>query len=136
MIEILVVDNNPGHVLLVKECLGDHYPVAITVVEDGEQALRLLATESFRPSLVLLELNLPKLHGHEALRRMRRVSPKLPIVVLSTSKSREDAGRAYAAGANMYAEKPADPTAFRRTIHTVARLWIAPLKGARAAYAG
>lgn len=136
MIEILVVDHNPSHVLLVKECLANHYVVAVTVAEDGEQALRLVASQSYRPNLVLLELNIPRLHGYEVLRRIRRRNQTIPIVVLSASRSQEDIGRAYASGANMYAEKPSDPDAFRGTIRTIARMWVAPLTGARAACAG
>ncbi len=136
MIEILVVDHDPRDVLLVKECLGRQYPVAFTVAEDGEQALRLLTSQGYRPNLVLLELNIPRLDGYDVLRRIRRGNPTLPIVVLSVSTSQEDISRAYASGANMYAEKPSDPDRFRRTVHAVARMWVAPLTGARAACAG
>jgi len=135
MIEILVVDDNAEHVLLVRKCLNNHYYVAVTVAEDGEQALRVLAGPDYRPNLILLELNLPRLHGHEVLRRIRRRNPTIPIVVLSTSRSQEDISQAYAAGANMYAAKPWDPDAFRRTIQAIAQLWVTPLAAARAAHA-
>ena len=135
MIEILVVDDNAEHVFLVRRSLNNHYYVAITVAEDGEQALRLLARQDYRPNLILLELNLPRLHGHEVLRRIRRRNQTIPIVVLSASRSQEDISRAYAAGANMYAEKPWDPDAFRRTIQSIAELWVTPLAAARAAHA-
>ena len=135
MIEILVVDDNAEHVFLLRKCLNTYYYVAITVAEDGEQALRLLASPGYRPNLILLELNLPRLHGHDVLRRIRRRNPTIPIVVLSTSRSQEDISQAYAAGANMYAEKPWDPDAFRRTIQAIAQLWVTPLAAARAAHA-
>lgn len=136
MIEILVVDHNPRDVLLVKECLGRQYPVAVTVAEDGEQAVRLLASQGYRPNLVLLELSIPRLDGYDVLRRIRRGSPSIPIVVLSALTSQEDVSRAYANGANMYAERPSDPDRFRKTLHAIARMWVAPLTGARAASAG
>ena len=135
MIEILVVDDNAEHVLLVRNCLNNHYYVAITVAEDGEQALRLLASPDYRPNLILLELDIPRLHGHEVLRRIRRKNQTIPVVVLTASRSQEDISRAYAAGANMYAEKPRDPDGFRRTIHAIAQLWVTPLGAARAAHA-
>ncbi len=135
MIEILVVDDNAEHVFLIKKCLNNHCYLAVTVAEDGEQALRLLAGQDYRPNLILLELNLPRLHGHEVLRRIRRRHQTIPVVVLSASKSQDDISRAYAAGANMYAEKPWDPDAFRRTIQAIAQLWITPLAAARAAHA-
>lgn len=136
MFEILVVDHNPRDVLLVKECLGRQYPVAVTVAEDGEQAVRLLASHNYRPNLVLLELNIPRLDGYDVLRRIRRGYLTIPIVVLSASASQEDVSRAYASGANMYAEKPSDPDRLRRTMHAIARMWVTPLTGARAASAG
>ena len=135
MIEILLVDNNRGHVLLVKECLNSGYRVSVTVVNDGEEALELLASELYRPQLVLLELKIPRLQGDEVLRRIRRRCPQLPVVVLSASKSQEDVSLAYASGANMYAEKPVELDEFRKTIHGIARLWVAPMLIARAAHA-
>lgn len=134
MIEILVVDDNAEHVLLVRNCLNNHYYVAVTVAEDGDQALRLLASQDYRPNLILLELNLPRLPGHEVLRRIRRRNRTIPVVVLTASRSQDDISRAYAAGANMYAEKPWDSDAFRRTIQAIAQLWVVPLAVARAAH--
>jgi CheY-like chemotaxis protein len=136
MIEILLVDHDPRDVLLVKECLGRQYPVAVTVAEDAEQGLRLLASPGYRPNLVLLELSIPRLDGYDVLRRIRRGNPALPIVVLNASTSQEDISRAYASGANMYAETPSDPDRFRKMVHAIARMWVVPLTGARAACAG
>jgi len=136
MIEILVADHNPRDVLLVKEYLGGRYAVAVTVAEDGEQAVRLLTSQNYRPNLVLLELNIPRLDGYDVLRRIRRGYPTIPIVVLGVSTNQEDISRAYASGANMYAEKPSDPDRFRNTVHAIARMWVAPLTAARAARAG
>jgi CheY-like chemotaxis protein len=135
MIEILLIDDNRGDVPLMKECMTN-YSAAITVAEDGERALDLLRRETYRPNLVILELKISGLQGHELLRRIRRQNERVPIVVLSASSSQEDISQAYASGANMYAEKPSDVNAFRRTIHGIARLWVKPLVGAFAAHAG
>ncbi len=136
MIEILVVDHNRADVLLFKQCLNSRYQVVVTVVEDGDQALGLFANECYRPNLVVIELNIPKLQGHELLRRIRRKNPTIPIVVLSSSRDQEDIRSAYAGGANMYAEKPSDLDRFRTTIQAIVRLWLAPPAGARAAAVG
>lgn len=133
MIEILVVDNNRAHVLLITACLNQCCPASIQVAVDGEEAVRLLANANYRPHLVLLELTVPKLNGQEVLKRIRRRSQTIPIIVLSASRNQEDVSRAYASGANMFAEKPSDPEAFRRTICTIAKLWLAPLAVGRAA---
>jgi two-component system, chemotaxis family, response regulator Rcp1 len=136
MIQILVVDNDRGHALLAEKCLTHDYYAAVTVVGDGEDALRLLAEENYRPNLVLLDLNTRSLAAHHALRRIRRSKPKLPIVILSASSNTDDICRAYAEGANMYAEKPSDLDAFRTTIHSIAQLWIVPMGYGRSASAG
>ena len=133
MIEILIVDSNSAHVLLITDCLSQCCPASIKVVVDGEEAVRLLTHANYRPHLVLLELNVPKLSGQEVLKRVRRRNQNIPIIVLSAARSQEDVSRAYASGANMYAEKPSDPEAFRRTICTIAKLWLAPLAVGRAA---
>jgi len=135
MIEILVVDDNQKHVLLVKECLSTYRGVSVTVAEDGQHALRLLAIHDYRPDLILLELLIPIVDGHEVLRRIRRKNLAIPIVVLSVSRSQDDISLAYASGANMYAEKPSSPGSFRRTIHAIAQLWLEPETAASAASA-
>jgi len=135
MIEILLVDDNHAHVLLVKECLGNYRGVAVTVAEDGQAALWLLAGRDYRPDLILLELLLPRVDGHEVLRSIRRRNSAIPIVVFSTSGSQDDISLAYACGANMYVEKPSNPHSFRRTIHAIARLWVEPERAASAASA-
>ncbi|HLG98314.1 MAG TPA: response regulator [Bryobacteraceae bacterium] len=136
MIEILIVDDNRRQALLVKDCLSTVYKATVTVVENGESALLLLANEFYRPNLIVLELRIPNLDGCEVLRRIRRRIPKLPVVVFSRGNTQEDISRAYASGANMYAEKPSDLDAFRKTVQCIAQLWVAPLARMRAAHAG
>jgi|SRR5579864_348106 CheY-like chemotaxis protein len=128
MIEVLVVEDNPADALLVKESLSSKYVARVTVAPDGEEALRLLSRPEYRPDLILLDLRMPKLDGHQVLRRMRRsVAPKVPIVILSASTHLDDIGSAYANGANAYVEKPRDLDELLRAIQGVGRLWIEPL---------
>ena len=135
MIQILVIDNNQRHAQLMQECLTHDYYTDVTVVGDEDDALRLLTKENYRPSLILLDLNTRRLAAHHALRRIRRSKPKLPIVILSASTNTDDICRAYAEGANMYAEKPSDLDAYRITIHSIAQLWIVPMGRGRSASA-
>lgn len=128
MIEILLIEDNPGDALLVKECLNGRYVVRVTVAQDGEEALHVLMRHGYKPDLILLDLKMPKLDGHEVLRRIRRrITMKVPIVILSSSSSPDDIDEAYAIGANAYVEKPPDLEGLARMIHSVARLWVEPL---------
>lgn len=135
MLEILIVDDNRSQALLAKECLSTVYRATVTVVENGEAALLLLANEFYRPNLILLGLQVRETDGCEVLRRIRRRTPKLPVVVFGASRNQEEISRAYASGANMYAEMPSDLDAFGKAIQSIARLWVAPLVRARAAHA-
>lgn len=114
--EILLVEDNPGDVRLLQEAFrGTIDPASLHVVRDGEQALKFLRQEppyqtAPRPTLVLLDLNLPRMGGCEVLayvkqdRRLRQI----PIMVLSTSTASGDIQCAYDLHANCYIEKPVD----------------------------
>ncbi|QEC46710.1 response regulator [Baekduia soli] len=115
-IEVLLVEDDPGDVLLIREAfefnkLLNH----LTVVSDGEQALAYLRREGpyadvGRPDLVLLDLNLPRKDGREVLAEVKG-DPDLrtiPIVVLTTSEAEEDVLRSYQLHANAYVTKPVD----------------------------
>ena len=136
MVEILIVADNRRQVLLMKDCLSTVYRTTVTVVENSEAALLLLANEFYRPNLILLDLHVREADGCEVLRRIRRRIPKLPVVVFGACCNQEEISRAYASGANMYSEKPPDPEGFRMVIQSIARLWVAPLFRVRAAHAG
>jgi CheY-like chemotaxis protein len=128
MIEVLVVEDNPADALLVKEALSGRYVARVTIAKDGEEAMSLLIRPDYRPDLILLDLKMPKLDGHQVLKRIRRkIASKVPIVIMSASGSQDDIGSAYANGANAYVEKPADLDELMRAIQSVGRLWIEPL---------
>lgn len=128
MIEILVVEDNPGDACLVNEFLSGRYVVRVTIAQNGEEALLLLMRREYRPDLIVIDLKTAMWDGHEVLRHMRRRSAmKVPIVVLSSSSDPDDIDQAYASGANAYCEKPPDPDGLVRTLQSVARLWVEPL---------
>ena len=125
-IEILLVEDDQGNVLLTQEALRENkYPVRIHDVPDGVAAMAFLHHEppyadAARPDLVLLDLNLPKKDGREVLAEIK-ADPDLrsiPVVVLTTSGAEADVLRSYDLHANAYVQKPIDLDQFVNVIQT------------------
>ena len=127
LIEVLLVEDDPGDVLMTREAFAD-YKVrnSLHVVDDGVQALAFLRregeyAEAPRPDLVLLDLNLPRMDGREVLQAVKS-DPELssiPVVVLTTSEAEEDVLGSYSLHANAYVTKPVD---FERFIEVVRQI--------------
>ena len=110
---IVLVEDNPGDVLLVREALYEYgIRSELTVLFDGERAFQLfdrLDRDRMRcPDLVLLDLKLPKRDGHEVLQHMRASvqCAHVPAVIVTSSNSREDRDKATKLGATRYIRKP------------------------------
>jgi two-component system response regulator len=110
---ILLVEDNPDDVMFTLRAFEKNdISHEIVIASDGEQALRHLLpedeTEGLRPSLILLDVNLPKIDGLEVLRRIRSDSRTagLPVVVLTTSNEERDIVNSYRLGANSFVRKP------------------------------
>jgi CheY-like chemotaxis protein len=126
-IEVLLVEDDPGDVLMTREAFQD-YKVhnQLHVVNDGEQAMAFLRQEGEyagrpRPDLVLLDLNLPRMDGRQVLQAIKS-DPDLssiPVVVLTTSEAEDDVLRSYSLHANAYVTKPVD---FERFIDVVRQI--------------
>ncbi len=132
---ILLVEDNPDDLELATRALkkigfGD----SVIVARDGVEALDyLLGTGAFagrdisaQPTLVLLDLKLPRLGGHEVLERLRKNkhTQLIPVVVLTSSDEREDVRGAYARGANSYVRKPVEFSRFATALSEIGRYWI------------
>jgi len=127
VISVLLVEDDPGDVVLTREAFED-FKVhnALHVVSDGVEAMAFLRNEGEhaaapRPDLVLLDLNLPRMDGREVLAAVK-ADPGLrtiPIVVLTTSQAEEDVLRSYELHANAYVTKPVD---FERFIEVVRQI--------------
>jgi CheY-like chemotaxis protein len=126
-IEVLLVEDDPGDVLMTKEAFEDYkLQNTLHVVNDGAEAMDFLRrqgehTDAPRPDLVLLDLNLPRMDGREVLQAIKS-DPELasiPVVVLTTSEAEEDVLRSYSLHANAYVTKPVD---FERFIHVVRQI--------------
>ena len=139
---ILLVEDNPADVRLTRLALSEGATTRLSVAADGEQALAMLRhedgyQETPRPDLILLDLNLPKKHGHEVLAEIKgdpRFS-SIPVVVFSTSRYHEDIDRSYRLQANAYVAKPRDLEEFLQTVRSCEAFWrgLAELPGEAAA---
>jgi CheY-like chemotaxis protein len=116
LVDVLLVEDDPGDVLITKEAF-DHHKIRnnLHVVRDGEQALHFLRkTGAYAdvptPGLILLDLNLPRRNGFEVLAELKSDTALLtiPVVVLTTSQAPEDIQRSYSLHANAYITKPSD----------------------------
>jgi CheY-like chemotaxis protein len=127
LISVLLVDDDPGDVLLVREAFEDHkVGNLLSVVSDGVEAMEYVRNEgtygqAVRPDLILLDLNLPRKSGIEVLEEIKSdpALSTIPVVVLTTSEAEEDIVRAYKLHANVYITKPVDFEQFSRIVHQI-----------------
>jgi len=121
-VDVLLVEDCAGDALLTRQMLAESpVRVKLHIARDGAQALQLLEGATFRPSLVILDLNLPEVSGLQVLKRYR--SPGIPIVVFSGSSSETDRHSALALGASEYVCKPTDLQAFREAVWDIVEKW-------------
>lgn len=129
--EILLVDDSPSDILLTREALTRAKIINnLHVVEDGVEAIAFLKRQgphanAPRPHLILLDLNMPKKSGQEVLAEIKSDEElkRIPVVVLTTSKSEEDVLKAYGLHANCYVTKPVDFANFASVIRSLEKFW-------------
>jgi two-component system, chemotaxis family, response regulator Rcp1 len=116
---ILLAEDNPGDVLLLREALvNSAITCDLIVADDGQKAMALLKTvaadTSRLPDLIILDVNLPKHNGGEVLANIRSDSAfaEVPVLMLTSSASPADQATASRLGANLYIQKPSDLDAF------------------------
>ena len=130
-IEILLVEDSPTDALLAKEALGDSKIVNnLHIVPDGVEAMAFLRAEGKyknapRPTIILLDLNLPKKDGREVLAEVKNDEKlkRIPVVVLTTSKNEADVMQAYGLHANCYIVKPVNFEQFTRVVKSIETFW-------------
>jgi CheY-like chemotaxis protein len=129
---ILIVEDNPGDVRLIREALRHiEPPITIDVAGDGEEAMRFLRREgqhaqARKPALIFLDFNLPKADSRDVLRQMKQDQRLrlIPVAVFTTSDSERDIREAYELYANCYLRKPGDLDSFLNTIQAAAHFWL------------
>lgn len=130
-VRILVVDDDPGDVLMIEEALeGSTVEKTISVVSDGQEAMEFLRGEgrhqgALRPDMILLDLNMPRMDGLELLRELDAdpVLAMVPVVVMTTSDDQGDLSAAYAAGASSYFVKPVSFAEFVAQVGSILDYW-------------
>jgi CheY-like chemotaxis protein len=137
-IDILLVEDDPGDVVLTKEALnGSKLTNVVHVAENGEVAMKFLRREAPyedapRPDLILLDLNLPRMDGREVLAAIKDDPDyrRIPVVVLTTSEAEEDIVRSYDLHANAYVTKPVHFDRFMEVVRQVDEFFITIVKPA------
>lgn len=134
--EVLLVEDSPGDVRLTRESFKDaKVHVNLHVASDGAEAVAILRREGKyksapRPDLILLDLNLPKKSGREVLEETK-ADPTLmtiPVVILTTSASKEDVLKSYRLHANCFITKPVDLAGFLKVVQSIDNFWLSIVK--------
>lgn len=129
---ILLVEDNPSDIELTKRALAkSHIANKMVIKEDGQEALDYLFNDcasgkGMLPTLVLLDLKLPKVDGLEVLKRIRanEATRRIPVVILTSSGERMDIGTSYDLGANSYIRKPVDFNQFVEAVNGLGLYWL------------
>jgi two-component system response regulator len=133
--DILLVEDNPNDVKLTLHAFKTaNLANAVHVARDGVEALEFLFGAALdndqpipeKPKLILLDLKLPRLNGHEVLKRIKddpRTS-RIPAVVLTSSSEERDVMRTYDVGANSYIVKPVDFEQFTEAVRDIGKYWL------------
>jgi CheY-like chemotaxis protein len=131
-VNILLVEDNPGDVRLVKEAIrGNPRSIELAVARDGEEAVALLRQNVEEgppclPALILLDLNLPKKNGREVLTEIKKdpALKRIPVVVFSASQAETDIKTTYDLHTNCYIPKPIDLDQYLNTIWAILDFWL------------
>jgi two-component system, response regulator len=128
---IMLIEDNPDDRDLTIRALKKHNILnPVTAASNGAEALTMLLGDGHRdqagPALILLDLKLPKVDGHEVLRRIRanQRTRLVPVLILTSFKEEEDLRTAYGLGANGYVRKPVTFSEFSEAVHTVGLFWL------------
>jgi len=131
-VHILLVEDNEGDIMLTREALNKSEILsALNVVTDGWEAVQFLEkkgkyAEVVTPDIILLDINLPKMNGHEVLHSIKNnpVIQHIPVIMLTTSSYDLDIRKCYDNHANCYITKPMDVNEFLKTIREIADFWL------------
>ncbi|MBN1674501.1 MAG: response regulator [Kiritimatiellae bacterium] len=131
-VEILLVEDNPADVRLTQEAFKESdVPNNLHVVQDGREALSFLRRKDTYagvavPDIILLDLNLPKVNGHEVLAEIKTDDnlKYIPVLILTTSRAEKDIVKTYELQANCYITKPVDLDEFVTLVKYIEYFWL------------
>lgn len=129
-LNILLIEDNEGDILLTTEAFEESKIVnSIRVITDGKQAVDFFETLDNKhetPDLVLLDINLPKMSGHEVLMYIKNSDryKQIPVIMLTTSSAEKDIIQSYKSHVNCYITKPIDVDEFMNAITKIEDFWI------------
>lgn len=132
IVEILLVEDNPGDARLTQEALKDgKVKNNLHIVYDGLEATDFLFQRNQyqnapRPDLIILDLNLPKKNGKEVLAEIKSDESlkSIPVIILTISKAEEDVIRSYSLHANCFLIKPIDVNKFFDVVRSIEDFWL------------
>ena len=136
LIDILVVEDNPGDARLIMEALKSNKIYnSLHIATDGVEAMEFLHREGKftnvpRPDLIFLDLNLPRKDGREVLAEIKSDErfKQIPVVIMTMSQSEEDILKSYSLHANCYVTKPIDLDQFVKVIESIEDFWFSLVK--------
>jgi CheY-like chemotaxis protein len=124
---ILLVEDDNVDAMTVKRAVKDlHLPNPVIHLYNGEEAITYLCDEnSEKPFVILLDLNMPKMNGHEFLKIIKSNNDlrPIPVIVLTTSKEKQDVMESFEQGAAGYMIKPVDYRRFTEVVNTIISYW-------------
>ena len=124
-LKVLLIEDDMDDVELLKEAFGDNkVEYEIEVIMEGDRVKPFLETAEYIPTIIIMDLNLPKTDGKEILIDIKAtdVFKSIPLIVFSTSSSKEDIEYAYSLGANKFITKPTTITGWNETIEVIMHL--------------
>ncbi|SRR5258706_3216682 len=129
-LDVLIVEDSEGDALIMSQVV-EEYPASIKihVAADGEEALSMLTGGDFKPDLIILDLNLPKISGDDVLARYK--SAETPIVVFTSYRSEASARLAMELGASEVVAKPSNLSDYVRAVRQMLQRWLPQDKGKR-----
>ena len=136
LVQILLIEDNPGDIRLIKESLKENKFLAeLVVISNGEEAMQYLRKEGEftnidLPDLILLDLNLPKKDGREILSEIKHDEKlkTIPVIILTSSSEESDILKSYQNYANCFISKPVDLDNFIKVIRSIEDFWLTIVK--------
>ena len=124
-LKVLLIEDDMDDVELLKEAFGDNnVEYEIEVIMEGDRVKPFLETAEYIPTIIIMDLNLPKTDGKEILKDIKATDAfkSIPLIVFSTSSSKDDIEYAYSLGANKFITKPTTIAGWNETIEVIVHL--------------